>query len=60
MSDQGITYLLQGGSMSNGGQVVMSGSDLTLRLKEGNTQVVQVPTGSLQQVDWASKLKVGT
>ncbi|KAI8763973.1 orphan steroid hormone receptor 2-like isoform X2 [Biomphalaria glabrata] len=57
MSDQGITYLLQGGSMSNGGQVVMSGSDLTLRLKEGNTQVVQVPTGSLQQVDWASKLK---
>ncbi|KAH9500583.1 Orphan steroid hormone receptor 2 [Bulinus truncatus] len=57
MTEQGITYLLQGGSMSNGSQVVMSSSDLTLRLKEGNTQVVQVPASSLSQVDWASKLK---
>lgn len=58
MTDQGITYLLQGGSMSNGNQVVMSGSDLTLRLKEGSTQVVHVPANSFTQVDWASKLKV--
>ncbi|CAL1531339.1 unnamed protein product, partial [Lymnaea stagnalis] len=57
MTDQGITYLLQGGSMSNGSQVVMTGSDLTLRLDKGSTQVVQVPTSSLTQVDWASKLK---
>ncbi|XP_059152190.1 orphan steroid hormone receptor 2-like isoform X3 [Physella acuta] len=57
MTDQGITYLLQGGSMSNGNQVVMSGSDLTLRLKEGSTQVVHVPANSFTQVDWASKLK---
>lgn len=55
IQDQGV---LQGGTVvSNGGQVVVS--DLAIRLKEGGTQVVQVPAGSLSQVDWASKLKVG-
>lgn len=53
----------QTGNISNGNQVMVSASDLALRLKDGSplsTQVVQVPAGSLAQVDWASKLKVST
>ena len=46
--------------MSNGTQVVVSAvnpADLATKLKDA-TQVVQVPTGALSTIDWASKLKV--
>ena len=46
--------------MSNGTQVVVSAvnpAELASKLKDA-TQVVQVPTGALSTIDWASKLKV--
>lgn len=57
-----LSCLVQSGQglMSNGTQVVVSAvnpADLATKLKDA-TQVVQVPTGALSTIDWASKLKV--